>query len=239
MPVPSKHLPSSRAQKNFCEATRQTLKLAGVHASFSVDLTQSTLSNRVLYTNQTEAAMPISPTEAKHTLQDISKAGSASARFYGYRVASPHLILWGVIWALGYGANYFSPSQVLIWPVLVLIGISGSSWLGWKAGRSSVSPGGWRYAATALVAALFVAAVFAVMPPRTEAQVSAFFPIFVAFSYGVMGIWTGGLRLIVTAALIAALTLVAFFWLPDIFTLWMAMVGGGALILGGIWFRKA
>jgi hypothetical protein len=182
--------------------------------------------------------MPISPAEAEHTLRDISLVGSASARFYGYRVASPHLILWGVIWALGYGANYFFPSQVLIWPSLVLIGIGGSSWFGWQAGRSSTSSGGWRYAATALVVFLFVAAVFAVMPPRTEAQVSAFFPIFVAFSYAVMGIWTGGLRFIVSAALIAALTLGAFFWLPDIFTLWMAVVGGGALILGGIWFRR-
>lgn len=182
--------------------------------------------------------MPISPSEAEHTLRDISLAGSTSARFYGYRVASPHLILWGVIWALGYGANYFFPSQVLFWPALVLIGIGGSSWFGWKAGRSSTSPGGWRYAATALVVLLFVAAVFAVMPPRSEAQVSAFFPIFVAFSYAVMGIWTGGLRLIVTAASIAALTLGAFFWLSDIFILWMAVVGGGALILGGIWFRR-
>jgi hypothetical protein len=183
--------------------------------------------------------MPISTTEAEHSLRDIALASSASARFYGYRVASPHLILWGVIWALGYGANYFFPSQVLIWPALILIGIGGSSWLGWRAGRSNASPADWRYAATALAVFLFVAAVFAVLPPRTEAQVSAFFPIFVAFSYAVMGIWTGGLRLVVTAASIAALTLGGFFWLPHLFTLWMAVVGGGALILGGIWFQRA
>ncbi len=183
--------------------------------------------------------MPISPTEAEHTLRVISEAGSASARFYGYRVASPHLILWGVIWSLGYGASYFFPSQGLIWPALILIGIGGSFWFGSRAGGSSAAPGDWRYAATALLVFLFVAAVFAVMPPRTEAQVSAFFPIFVAFSYGVIGIWTGGLRLIVTAASIAILTLSAFFWLPHIFTLWMAVVGGGALVLGGLWLRSA
>lgn len=183
--------------------------------------------------------MPLSPTEAEHTLRDISVAARASARFYGYRIASPHLILWGVIWMLGYGASYFFPHQGLIWPVLALLGIAGSSWFGWQAGRSQAAPGGWRYAATALAVFLFIVSLFMVMPPRTDAQAGAFFPILVAFAYGVMGIWTGALRLILAAVAIAVLTLGAFFWLPQLFMLWMAVVGGGALILGGIWFRRA
>jgi hypothetical protein len=35
------------------------------------------------------------------------------------------------------------------------------------------------------------------------------------------------------------LTIVGFFVLPAIFMLWMAVVGGGALVLGGLWLRRA
>ena len=38
---------------------------------------------------------------------------------------------------------------------------------------------------------------------------------------------------------IAVLTLVGFFWLPQLFLLWMAVVGGGALIFAGLWLRTA
>ena len=42
----------------------------------------------------------------------------------------------------------------------------------------------------------------------------------------------------ILAALIAVLTLIGFFYLPVYFGLWMAVVGGGGLILGGLWLRS-
>jgi hypothetical protein len=183
--------------------------------------------------------MPVSSSEAEQALQQIDATGEASARVYGYHAAAPHLILWGIVWAVGYGANYFFPERALIWPVLVVLGICGSAWRGWQSGRNNSRIGGWRYTATALCIFFFIAAVFAIAPPRSNAQMSAFFPVLVAFLYGLLGIWTGGVRLIVAGAAIAALTLGGYFWLQNIFLLWMAVVGGGALILGGLWFRKA
>ena len=35
------------------------------------------------------------------------------------------------------------------------------------------------------------------------------------------------------------LTVGGYFWLAPYFMLWMAGVGGGALILGGLWLRTA
>jgi hypothetical protein len=183
--------------------------------------------------------MPLSSTEAQQALQEISATRRASSRAYGYHAAAPHLLLWGAIWALGYGANYFLPQQALIWPVLVVLGIAGSGWFGWQSGRANTGIGGWRYAASVAAVFLFIAAVFAILPPRTSEQASAFFPVLVAFGYVLLGIWTSALRLIVAGVLVAALALGGFFWLPQIFLLWMAVVGGGALILGGLWFRSA
>jgi hypothetical protein len=182
--------------------------------------------------------MPISPAEAESTLIDISATGRASKTFYGYRMASPHMILWGVIWALGYGLSYSFPRETLVWPVLDVIGMTGSFWIGFRNKGSAKFPGAWRYGATALAIFLFIVALFAVIPPRSAEQLSAFFPIFVSLLYALFGIWSGGTRLIIAGSIIAALTLGGFFWLPHIFTLWMAVVGGGALILGGLWLRK-
>jgi hypothetical protein len=183
--------------------------------------------------------MPLSTTDAQHALDDISTTRRASARVYGYHTAAPHLLVWGAIWAVGYGASYFIPQEAFVWPLLVALGIGGSTWFGWQSGRANAGVGGWRYAATVATVFLFIAAVFAILPPRTPEQASAFFPILVAFAYAVLGIWASGPRLIVAGAVIAALTLGGFFWLPKIFLLWMAVVGGGALIAGGLWFRNA
>jgi hypothetical protein len=83
----------------------------------------------------------------------------------------------------------------------------------------------------------FIAAVFVILPPSNDAQISAFFPTVVALFYCLIGIWTRGTRLVFAGIAVAALTLGGYFLLPQYFTLWMAVAGGGALILGGIWLR--
>jgi len=52
-----------------------------------------------------------------------------------------------------------------------------------------------------------------------------------------MGLWFG-FRYIVAGLLVATLTLTGFFVLRSHFSLWMASVGGSALILTGLWLRK-
>jgi hypothetical protein len=183
--------------------------------------------------------MPVSPAEAKDTLRDISATARASSTFYGYRTAAPHLILWGILWFVGYGASYFRPAWSFVWPVVVIVGVIGSFWFGRQSSKTKSSVCAWRYAGTSLAIYLFIAAIFAIMQPRSDAQVGAFFPILVALFYSLIGIWTRGIRMIVAGVVIAALTLGGFFWLPQIFPLWMALVGGGALILGGFWLRSA
>jgi hypothetical protein len=75
------------------------------------------------------------------------------------------------------------------------------------------------------------------MSPVNGRQIEAFIPLVVAASYAVMGCWVG-LRLTVAGGALAALTLCGFFFVPAYFSLWMAVVGGGALVLGGLWLRR-
>ena len=180
--------------------------------------------------------MPISRDEAASALRDITLTERRSGEAYGYQRGAPHLIVWGVVWAIGYSLTYFQPNWQFTWPVLTVAGAAASFWLGMRA-RSEPETG-WKYFATLIAIFIFIAALFSVLPPHTGSQIGAFFPLLAALFYAIVGIWANGRRLIMLSALIVALTLIGFFYLPVYFGLWMAVVGGGGLILGGLWLRS-
>jgi hypothetical protein len=181
--------------------------------------------------------MSLTPNEAAQALREIERTGRRSASAYGYAMASPHLILWGIIWVIGYGAGAIRPQWSFIWTWLALGGAVLSFWLGYRVKPAGSKPD-WRHFATFVAVFAFIFCLFAIMPPRNPAQVGAFFPIMVALFYTLVGIWTRGTRVLVTGVLLAALTVGGYFWLPQYFLAWMAVVGGGGLILGGIWLRS-
>jgi hypothetical protein len=182
--------------------------------------------------------MAVSRDEAKDLLRDISKTERRSSTAYGYSMAAPHFFLWGVIWTLGYAGSYFRPHWAVAWPALSALGVIASFVIGWRTQSGTARTMDWRYGATVLAVILFVTAIFAIMPPRSGMQVAAFFPILVSLYYALMGIWTRGFRILITGAAIGALTVFGYFCLPAYFLLWMAGVGGAALILGGFWLRS-
>lgn len=197
--------------------------------------------------------MALSSDEAAAALRDIGQAQTRSSRAYGYQQASPILILWGVLWAIGYGLTDAIPHRALpIWIAVDAIGIATSIAIGIRscarsdrAGNPAIEPDRtapsatprWGFRAALLTAFAFIAAAIAVMSPVSGRQIGAFFPLVIAASYALAGIWIG-LRFVVTGAAIAGLTLIGFFSLPTHFFLWMAGVGGGALVLAGVWLRR-
>ena len=200
--------------------------------------------------------MTLSPNEAAGVLRDMAAVETRSRRVYGYREASPHLILWGVLWWAGYGLSEPWPHRALaIWITIVVIGLTADCAISLSnANRRNAQAGcvadptrqaavtrlrwEFRFLGIMLTAVAAIAATLAVMAPVTSRQVGAFIPLVVAASYAVVGLWLG-LRFIVAGALLAGLTLGGFFLLPPAdFALWMAGVGGGALILAGCWFRR-
>src|ERR1700710_2459100 len=105
--------------------------------------------------------MPISPFDAELALKDIADTARSSATLYGYRLASPHLILWGMIWAVGYGSDFLLGHHPFAWPALTVLGACGSGWLVWRTRSGGVEGGAWRYGSTALAICSFIAAIFA------------------------------------------------------------------------------
>lgn len=103
---------------------------------------------------------------------------NTAPRAFRYQKASPRLFLWGMIWMTGYAANYFAPRVWQLWPVLVATGIVGSIWIGRRpATKQPSSAFAWRYTATLLAGFLSVAALLAILPAASSAQIDALFPL--------------------------------------------------------------
>ena len=184
-----------------------------------------------------KAVVPISPSEAAQTLHEISATERESANAYRYAQAAPHLILWGAIWLLGYGAGYLDARLSVVWIPLAIAGAVGSGRLGRRTG-STEQRGGWpRSLATAGAILVALASLFAVFGPLAGPRIGAFFPITAGFAYTVLGIREQATRMIVLGVALTGLTVLGFFWVPQYFALWMAIVGGAGLILGGVWLR--
>ena len=68
-------------------------------------------------------------------------------------------------------------------------------------------------------------------------QMGTFWPIYFMLFYCIAGLWFGHAFVAIGLA-ITALTLIGYFFIGGAaFLLWMAVVNGGGLILGGLWMR--
>ena len=194
--------------------------------------------------------MALTSNEATEMLGEISRTEKRSTEARCYASASAGFILWGLIWIAGYSGTDLLVRQGAIhginwlWSSLTLLGFAGS-WIIGRRQRLARNPGahaeghgiGLRWMLTLLAMWSFVIATFTVMRPYNPAATGAFIPLLVALAYAVFGIWRG-MRFLYAGIAVAALTLGGFFYLPQYFLLWMAFVGGGSLILVGLWLKK-
>ncbi len=73
--------------------------------------------------------------------------------------------------------------------------------------------------------------------PMTPRQQGAFWPTVFMLGFALAGLWLG--RAFVFLALaVSALAIVGYYWSGAWFGLWMAAVGGGGLLIGGLWLRR-
>lgn len=178
--------------------------------------------------------MVLSPQDAAGALREIETAQARSATLHGYARSSPQLLLWGVLWMIGYGLNDLFPRHGgAIWAAIVPIGLIA----GFVALRRAGSGAGWRYGAVALTLVAFFCAAFFILRPIHDRQIAALIPLAVGTAYVMAGIWRGP-RYVITGIAVAALTLAGFFLVTEHFFLWMAAVGGASLIMAGIWLKR-
>ena len=193
--------------------------------------------------------MNVSRDEATQALDEIGRAGSRMAKLSTYAEIAPMIFLWGVIWLVANLVTEFRPEfSARVWQASILIGspltlfftVRRARRSGARIRQAGGDPKalGNKFALLGAAALGFVVSILIVVGPLNERQYDAFFSLFYAFAYAIGGVW-GGWRLIAIGAAAAAATLFGYLELTEHFYLWMGLVGGGALILGGLWLWKA
>jgi hypothetical protein len=189
--------------------------------------------------------MSVDSADARDTLRTIERTQArATESIYG-PYAAPHLILWGVIWAIGYGLTAWRGDWSAVWMILGPLGGVASFIIGARMGaRRTHTDARIGYPATASLLAAsvifcFFFAAFSILAPVSGEAVGAFIPLVIGLLYALSGLATRMTRIFILGLAVMALTVGGFFLLPGVFMLWMAAVGGGALILGGLWLRSA
>jgi hypothetical protein len=185
--------------------------------------------------------MSLSSKEAAESLSDVERASRRSAQAFGYRKASPHFFLWGVVWLLGYGGDdLFPASSGYIWIALLIVAAIASFFIvrcaddrGRSKNRMMI---GLRIATLIAISYCFIIATYLIFWPVRGIQQAAFIPLLVGAVYAGMGLWLG-VRFVIAGALLAGIALGGYFYLHEHFMLWMAFAGSGALILAGFWLR--
>lgn len=184
--------------------------------------------------------MTLSSQDAIEALRDIDRVGQRTRQLTGYARSSPYLLLWGVIWFLGYGGCYLRPQQSgWIWAVLDTVGLVASIVISSRlaARRGATASRGGRAFGLVAIACGLILATDVLMGPMTMNQAGAFPALLAAAVYAGVGLWAGP-RWLVLGTTLALLTAAGYWWTPAYFMLWMAFAGGGALILAGLWLRQ-
>ena len=185
--------------------------------------------------------MTIDPHEADALLKGVEGVEKRTREFVVYTRAGDYMILWGVLWALGYAfGDALSPYTHAYWLTLDAIGIAGTCLLIWRTARC-IEPGRRRVIVVRPLIAVLVMMGFGMLwvwlAHFGGREQSAFWPTLCGALLFCFGLWAGR-TLSIAAAAVIALTMAGYFWAGPWFDLWLAVTTGGALILGGLWLRR-
>lgn len=216
---------------------------------FLQGLTSRELRYRILYKTECsingmkkEYPMDISPHEAEEALETIrnitQKTRHAIARGGTYIT----LIVTGVVWLIGFICTQFLPQTVTgyIWAGLSIIGGIMGTILGVQMGKRVRSPmtipTAKRIGMFWLLLALYAVVIILLAHPVDGKQATLFIILFIMLGQLAMGLLFS-FSSFWWALPVSALALVGYLFLPNIFYLWMAILGGGGMIALGVYIR--
>ncbi len=153
------------------------------------------------------------------------------------------LILWGIIWFLGFlGSHFFSGRTAgLAWLALDVLGSIGSAVIGITMGRrvrkTNASTTGWRIGLFWLSLFAYCTLAAWITAPLQGRQLAMLILIFVMVGWMAMGFLLS-ISAVGIALVITVVACIGYFLLPQYFHLWMAILGGGTMIGCGLYIRS-
>ena len=187
--------------------------------------------------------MSMSKDDALSALHDVESAERRSQTLFSYGLASPFLLLWGVLWIVAGAVGALSPANTGIgWAAVDAVGLVGTGLLialhARRYGKGGDRIRLVRYLGTFAVLAAFIGLTLMLFAPVSGGAVTMFITLVVATGYAMAGCWIG-IRFAAIGVSLAGLAVGIFHLAPALLPLIVPFAGGGALILGGLWMRRA
>ena len=183
--------------------------------------------------------MTLEPDDAAQSLSEIAAVERRTRQTLAYARSSTAIILWGVLLVFGYTFGFAFPEfERRGWLAVIAVGFAGCGLLGY---RRAPQTGRARWDQPMLFGQLVLYAYgwmfVTILWPVSPRQLNAFWPNIFMLGFALTGLWLGRAFLLLGLS-VTALTLIGYFWSGAWFSLWMAVVGGGGLIAGGLWLRR-
>jgi hypothetical protein len=146
------------------------------------------------------------------------------------------MVLWGVIWFIGFSSSQFLPDLAgWIWLVLNVVGMMLTVWLGTRIGRGDVRVSFWRPVLLWLLSLVIFDALLVWLFDMTDAHnLLLLFLLTIALGYVQFGLFTHWIFGVV-GVLMAVIAVGARLLASDYFFLAIGVLGGGVLAGGGLW----
>ena len=186
-----------------------------------------------------------SPQEAREMLADIDQVAKKMRNSLAAGDLAPNLMLWGVVWAIGFVLSYFLPTRTgTIWLWLIPAGLLMSMTFGYRNARRRLVNSesdrklGLQMFSFWMTIFAFATAMVYVLHPQDGRDFCAIFVLFSMMAYVIMGIWLKSVPLAIVGLLVSAATIGGRLMLePQPFLIWMAVFGGGALFFAGLYIQ--
>lgn len=186
-----------------------------------------------------------SPEQAREMLADIDQIARRMRNTTAASALGPNLVIWGLVWVAGFLGTRFLPERAgTIWFTVLPLGILASSWVGFRQHRRGLILSeierkmGWQLGGFWLTIFAFATALLFTIQPRDGRDVCVIFVLFSMMAYVLMSIWLKSGVLAVVGFTVGIATVVGRLWLNEQqFLVWMAIFGGGGLLLPGLYIQ--
>lgn len=192
--------------------------------------------------NKDIKSLNISLDEAEEALAVIESIKQKTRHSIAQSGAYIFLIVQGFIWLFGFLATQFLPGEIIgfIWSGLAVLGAIISVILGNQLGKrlrsSSAASTGKRVITLWIFMILFCITAIVSAWPIDGKQITIFIILFMMAAWVGMGLLLS-YKLIWWSLPFTGLTLIGYFFLPDIFFLWIATLVGGGMVTLGFYIR--
>jgi len=181
--------------------------------------------------------MNISPEEAQEALAVIKQTNAQTRKEYGYN--GYYLMLWGLIWFVGFLSSQYVRSGQLdwIWGGLGTVGWVASAFLGINQSKHVRATAGQRIGFFYIALIGFAVLWLIILQPLDLKQGVLFFITLIMFGGVVAGVFTRSLSTIIGCVSLTILAVTGYYLIPAYFFLWVALFCGLAMFGIGLTLR--